>query len=425
MSTWVGINVNGFEVESFQNHHDTWFFRNNDRVRVVPPHYDGEYTQDVFIGYRASVSTIRRRMTLAGYDIKACESHFCEYLEKVISSVQDTIDLLQESQHDSDHLNEGNEYYSKKIEINKCYIGAIENSTLSDWIELFPQAIKHMTDGERFHDPFSDAQWYKDSDEPLLCAMLSMVPFFSEYSITGLFNFPSSDSNIFIRAFLESFPEDAVCELNIAGLVWSGYEEDFGDLDEIQQGTTVPFRNFRQSMNELKLLSALKSNDQVLQRMCFSSIITAMEAYIGDIVKREVLYNDAVKRRFVEKSGVFDNKQQKLEVKDIYVFLDKLDNLISVKLEEISFHNIQHANNILRNVLLIEFPSVLVPELNRAVLKRHDIVHRNGKSTNGQTILVTSAHVMELLNLVMQCIENIDQQILDVLAKDNEEDEDK
>ncbi|AMO79686.1 HEPN/Toprim-associated domain-containing protein [Obesumbacterium proteus] len=425
MSTWVGIDVNGFEIESFQNHHDTWFFRNNDRVRMVPPHYDGEYSQDVFIGYRTSISTIRRRMTLAGYDIKACESHFCEYRKKVISSIEDTIDLLQDSLHKSDHSDEVSDHYSKEIVVYKNYIGAIANSALSDWIALFPQATKRMTEEGRFHDSFSDAQWYKESNEPLLCAMLSNVPFFSEYPITGLFNFPGNDPNIFIRAFLDSFPEDAVCELNIADLIWAGYEEDFEDLEEIQKGTTVPFRNFRQSMNDLKLLSALKSDDLVLQRMCFSSIITAMEAYIGDIVKREVLHNEAVKRRFVEKSGVFDNKQQKLEVKDIYIFLDKLDNLLSVKLEEISFHNIQNANNILRNVLLIEFPSALVPELNRAVLKRHDIVHRNGKSTNGQAILVTSAHVMELLNLVMQCIENIDQQILDALAKDNEEGEDK
>lgn len=48
-------------------------------------------------------------------------------------------------------------------------------------------------------------------------------------------------------------------------------------------------------------------------------------------------------------------------------------------------------------------------------------MHRNGKSTNGQTIHVTSGHVIELVELVVQCIENIDQQVLDALAKDNDE----
>ncbi|WP_312976317.1 HEPN/Toprim-associated domain-containing protein [Atlantibacter hermannii] len=419
MSTWVGIEVNGFEVESFQNHHDIWFFRNNDRIRNVPPHYKGEYTQGVFIGYRASVATIRRRMTLAGYDMHACESHFREYLEKVISSVQDMISLLQDSFDRSGNPKNLNEQSRENIMVYQKYIYAIENSKLEDWIILFPQAVKRMADEGRLRDPFSDAQWYKDSDNPLLCAMLSDVPFFSEYSITGLFNFPSNDPNIFIKAFLSSCHDDAICELNIAELIWSGYENDFDDLEEIQKGTTVPFRNFRQSVSEFQQLSTLKSDNQVLQRMCFSSIITAMEAYIGDIMKREVLHNKTIKRRFVEKSGAFN--EQKLKVETIYNFLDGLDKRITEELDATAFHNIQTARKMLREVLLIEFPSDLVPELNRAVIKRHDIVHRNGKSTNGQTIHVTSEHVIDLVELVVQCIENIDQQVLDALAKDNDE----
>lgn len=421
MSTWVGIEINDFEIESFQNHHDTWFFRNNDRVRVVPPHYKGKSTQGVFIGYRASIATIRRRIELAGYDIKTCELHFREYLEKVILSVEDNINLLHDLRRKSGHPDEVNECYSKEIVTCQNYIAAIENSVLSDWIALFPQAAKRIMEGDRLHFQPDIAQWYTGSDNPLLCAMLSHVPFFSEYPITGLFNFPGNDPSCFITAFLASCQEDGICELNIAELIWSGYEEDFGDMEEIQQGTTVPFRNFRHSMSDFQRLSAFKSDDPVLQRMCFSGIITAMEAYIGDIMKREVLNNEVIKRRFVEKSGIFCDKKLKIEA--VYDFLDELDKRIIKELDDTSFHNIQTTRNMLRDVLLIEFPADLVPELNRAVIKRHDIVHRNGKSTSGQAILVTSAHVVELLSLVVKCIENIDQQILDAFAKDTEEGE--
>nr|WP_162096488.1 HEPN domain-containing protein [Enterobacter mori] len=155
--------------------------------------------------------------------------------------------------------------------------------------------------------------------------------------------------------------------------------------------------------------------------MCFSSIITALEAYIGDIMKREVLNNETLKRRFVEKSGVFT--EQKMKVEAIYNFLDGLDKRITEELDNTSFHNIQTTRKMLREVLLIEIPNNLVSELNRAVIKRHDIVHRNGRSPNGQSINVTRENVMELINLVVQCIENIDQQVLDALTKDNDENE--
>jgi hypothetical protein len=421
MSTWVGIEVNGFEVESYQNHHSTWFFRNNDRVRFSPPHDESEHNLGVFIGYRASVATIRRRMALAGYDMRACELHFSEYLDIVISSTQETISLLEDSSGKTDHMDDANDRLSKQIVVYKNYIDAIKGSMLEDWIALFPQALNLEREANRFYDSFNEAQWFEDSDNALLCAMLSNVPFFSEYSITGLFNFPSDDSNHFITAFLASCQEDSVCELNIAQLISAGYEEDFGDLEEIQQGTTVPFRSFRQSLNDFQQLSTLKSDDQVLQRMCYSGIITAMEAYLSDIMKREVLSNENVKRRFVEKSGTFE--AQKLKVEDIYDFLDRLDKRITKELDTTSFHNIQTAHKMFQDVLLIEFPCALVPDLKSAVIKRHDIVHRNGKSANGQMLNVTSEDVSELLSLVAQCVENIDQQVLDALAKDNEEGE--
>jgi hypothetical protein len=421
MSTWVGIEVNGFEIESYRNHHDTWFFRNNDRVRNIPPHYRGEFSQDVFIGYQASAATILRRMVLAGYDMQACTLHFGEYLDKAISSAQEIIYLLQDSLDNNDAIGKCNERYTQKIAVYQNFIDAIQNSTLEEWIELFPKAVRIMTDERRLYNPFNDVHWYNSSDIPLLCAMLSNVPLYSEYSVTGSLNFPYNDPNIFTFAFLSSCQNDAICELNIAELIWSGSEEDFGDLEEIQKGTTVPFRNFLQSVNEFQQLSTLKSEDQVLQRMCFSSIITALEAYIGDIMKREVLNNETLKRRFVEKSGVFT--EQKMKVEAIYNFLDGLDKRITEELDNTSFHNIQTTRKMLREVLLIEIPNNLVSELNRAVIKRHDIVHRNGRSPNGQSINVTRENVMELINLVVQCIENIDQQVLDALTKDNDENE--
>lgn len=418
MSTWVGIEVNGFEIESYQNHHSTWFFRNNDRVRFSPPHDESEHNLSAFIGYRASVATIRRRMALAGYDMRACELHFLECLDKVISSVHETISLLENSLEKPGYPDDANERLSKEIVAYQNYINAIKGSVLEDWIALFPQALKLKGQSSNFD---YSAQWHEDNTTPLLCSMLSYIPFFSEYPITGLFNFPSSDPNHFITAFLASCQKDAVCELNIAELISAGYEDDFGDLEEIQQGTTVPFRSFRQSLNDFQQLSTLKSDDQVLQRMCYSGIITSMEAYLSDIMKREVLNNENVKRRFVEKSGVFET--QKLKVEDIFDFLDRLDKRITKELDTTSFHNIQIAQKMFLDVLLIEFPSSLLLDLKTAVIKRHDIVHRNGKAANGQMLNVTNADVSELLRLVCQCIENIDQQVLDALAKDNEEGE--
>lgn len=419
MSTWVAIEIDGFSVMSFPNHHSTWFFRNHDRVREVYGYAAGdEQAQTDFIGYRATAATIRRRMTLAGYDLRSCEAHFREYLDKVISEAQDIIGFRVDSLQNGGHPEEANAELTLDIEKYQKFIDAIKDTVLEDWIALFPQAVKLQRETGPVLSFSGEIHWFEGSDVPLLCAMLSFIPLYPEYQITDLFNFPANDSDHFITAFLASCPDDAVCELNIAELISAGYEADFTDLEEIQQGTTIPFRNFRQSLDDLAGLSSLKPDDQVLQRMCFSSIITAMEAYLSDIMKREVLQNEAIKRRFVEKYSKFE--KEKLSVPELYQFLDGLDNRIAKELNDTSFHNIETAKKMFRDVLLIDFPEAFVPALHRAVAKRHDIVHRNGKTPGGQPVQIISRDVTELLNIVSQSMADIDRQVLDGLNEDNE-----
>ncbi|MEB8610292.1 HEPN/Toprim-associated domain-containing protein [Cronobacter sakazakii] len=414
MSTWVAIEIDGFSVMSFQNHHSTWFFRNHDRVREVYGYAAGdEQAQTDFIGYRATAATIRRRMTLAGYDLRSCEAHFRKCLDKLINEAQYNIGLREASLQKGGHPEETSAELALDIEKYQKFIDAIKDTVLEDWIALFPEAVKLERQTTGLYSFRDEVQWFEGSDVPLLCAMLSFIPLYPEYQITDLFNFPANDSVHFITAFLASCPDDAVCELNIAELISAGYEADFTDLEEIQQGTTIPFRNFRQSLDDLAGLSSLKPDDQVLQRMCFSSIITAMEAYLSDIMKREVLQNEAIKRRFVEKYSKFE--KEKLSVPQLYHFLDSLDERISEELDNTSFHNIQTAKNMFRDVLLIDFPEAVVPDLSRAVIKRHDIVHRNGKNTGGHPLVVTFMQVSELMNIVREFVAYIDKQVLDGL----------
>ncbi|EGT5186054.1 MULTISPECIES: HEPN/Toprim-associated domain-containing protein [Enterobacteriaceae] len=414
MSTWVALEIDGFAVRDYVTHHDTWFFQEHDRVReVLSVDTKDEMSPDDFIGYRASAATIRRRMTLAGYDLQACDAHFREYLDKVISEAQDIIGFRVDSLQNGGHPEEANAQMILDIEMYQKFIDAIKDTVLEDWIALFPQAVKLQRETMPLWNSWREAKWFEGSNVPLVCAMLSYIPLYPEYPVTYSFNFPANHPDYFITAYLASCPDDAVCELNIAELISAGYEADFTDLEEIQQGTTIPFRNFRQSLDDLAGLSSLKPDDQVLQRMCFSSIITAMEAYLSDIMKREVLQNEPIKRRFVEKYSKFE--KEKLSVPQLYRFLDCLDERISEELDNTSFHNIQTAKNMFRDVLPIDFPEAVVPDLNRAVIKRHDIVHRNGKTTGGHPLVVTFMQVSELMNIVREFVAYIDKQVLDGL----------
>lgn len=412
MSTWVGIEIDGLSVEDYQNHHSTWFFKRGDRVRESCERDDHDRLPDeAFIGYRTSAASIRRRMTLAGYDLTACEQHFNENLLAIIEAAE----WILQDEEGSRHADLGGLSARKKA--YRLFLDAIRNTSLQDWLHALPEAISMSKNMRRIND-FSGMPYLCNlSSVPLVNAMLSDIPLYTEYSHTDLFNFPCNDGTYFQVALLSCCPDDVICELNIAPLIQSGWEDDFRDLQEIQHQETEPHRFSRQSLEETMRLSATQPENLSLQRMCYSSIITAMEAYLGDILKREISSRPAVKERFVASYEPFT--KTKFYLSELYTKLSTIDREINEVLDGLSFHKIDAAKDIFSKTLLTDFPADAVRRIGAAVKQRHHIVHRNGRDTQGELLSIDSGTVRELADEVLRFTQNVDAQILDGLLADS------
>ncbi|WP_336702970.1 HEPN/Toprim-associated domain-containing protein [Pantoea dispersa] len=413
MSTYVCIEIGGLIVEEYQNHHNTWFFKRSDRVRenCESDEHDG-LPDEAFIGYRASAASIRRRMTLAGYDLAACEQHFNENLPAVIEAAERNLQYEEDICHaDSGGLSARGDAYRQLLD-------AIRSTSLHDWLDALPEAISLSKSMRRINDFSGIAQWCDLSTIPLVNAMLSDIPqFYSEYPHTGHFNFPCNDGTYFQVALLSCCSDDVICELNIAPLIKGDWEDDFRDLEEIQRQETEPHRFSRQSLEETMRLSATQPENLSLQRMCYSSIITAMEAYLGDILKREISSRPAVKERFVASYEPFT--KTKFFLSELYTRLSTIDREINEVLDGLSFHKIAAAKDIFSKTLLTDFPADAVRRIGAAVKQRHHIVHRNGRDTQGELLSIDSGTVRELADEVLRFTQNVDAQILDGLLAES------
>ena len=58
-----------------------------------------------------------------------------------------------------------------------------------------------------------------------------------------------------------------------------------------------------------------------------------------------------------------------------------------------------------------------------AVQRRHDIVHRNGRDTDGEPVLIEHEDVAELARQILAFTRAVDAQILDGLLHEHEADE--
>ncbi|ENP8338787.1 hypothetical protein ACEI10_000011 [Vibrio harveyi] len=394
MGSYADVNIGDHELWSWKNYYDKWYFTKQDRVREVSKSESRD-----FIGYRTDAKTLIRRLQLAGYDLNSARHDFDEVRASWIAEMRES--LREYHREDSDLTHE--------ITAN---LKLVEANNFDDWLKALPRALELSQNRYRADNFESKVQI---EGEPLLSFMLSDFygVFEDNQGFAGAM-FPCNRVETYALVLLEISPDDVLCTLDITELVLGGWVDDFDDIAQVQVGKTHFYELLTTSLDELQTLNSTSEN-HVLQRMLFASVITTMEAYLSDTMKRHVLNRDAIKRRFVESHASFSKKMNKSEV---FAFLDNLDRTLNEEIDRISFHNIDIVKDLYKRVLLCEFPEVHLSKLRPLIFMRHDIVHRNGKKIDGNIVNVSQQDVVELIELVTHVTKAIDLQIIDGMLID-------
>lgn len=409
MSSYADIKINGHQLIDWGSTYYEWYFDKADRDRIIANSDD----ERDFIGYRATVSTIRRRLHLAGYDRKSLERDFNETRELWIR------DLIENFKYYKDaSIEVKNEFDMLMKNVIPMKLEVLRNTTIEDWIEKFPIALEksHLSYNEYYNEVEVEI-----SDDPLLSFMLSPLHGIHNHLHHGFAGalFPCMQMESYALLLLGMSNDDDLCELDITDIVHGGWVDDFEDIEEVQEGRTYFYDIFEKSIMEIQTIKYDVSTP-VLQRMIFSSIITAMEAYLSDTMKRNVLNRHAIKRRFVETYKSFSSNE--LTENQIFKYLDGLDKKIKHYLErEISFHDTWHIKTLYEGVLNCKLQKDSLALIKGYVSTRHDIVHRNGRDRDGDIVEITSEDIERLLDVVIDFVTDIDKQILDGLLDTGEQ----
>lgn len=409
MGSWADLNINGHELLTWKNTYDPWYFTKADRVRDIVDEND-EYNSANFIGYRTTVANLRRRLHLSGYNLKTVERDFNDTRSIWIENMKDMLEYYQGYEEREDEA-----FYSGMFNKISSQLEVIRSASFQGWLKTVPRALAM---GDSFARNKMMGEDGVIENEPLLSLMLSQLAgvYDDNYGYAGS-TFPCMYVESYAIVLLEMSDDHDICALDISNLIHGGWVDDFEDIAQVQAGETVFYQHFKQSIDELSTLNS-SSDNETLQRMIFASVITTMEAYLSDTMKKQVLNRHAIKRRFVECHNSF---VAKIKQNEIFSLLDMLDQKLNEEIDKISFHNVDTVIGLYNNVLLCEFPKLKMSELRKAVNIRHDIVHRNGKSTEGTLVAISQKDVMNLVELVQYLIKHIDSQIIDGLLDEPEE----
>ncbi len=151
-----------------------------------------------------------------------------------------------------------------------------------------------------------------------------------------------------------------------------------------------------------------KTLADIVNRLLYANVITALETYLSDSFINRVLNDSQLLRRFIEVTPYFRNHP--LHYSDVFRAVDEAGDKAQGYLLDIVWHNLTKVQAMYRDTLAVDFRSKL-PDVAKALPKRHAIVHRNGKGKDGVVVEVSSDELIELVSAVEAFVLDIDRQL--------------
>jgi hypothetical protein len=167
-------------------------------------------------------------------------------------------------------------------------------------------------------------------------------------------------------------------------------------------------------IEQLNETDIANSQEKTFRRLIFIGIIATLETYLSDAFINTINKSEKNKRKFVETFKDF--QQQKFSLNKVYDIYNQIDEECKKALSEILYHNLGKVKNMYKDTLNIDLGDIAI--ISKYVSQRHDLVHRNGKTTDNEETIIDKQTIIDLLHVTNNFVKNIDEQIK---ALDNEE----
>ncbi len=154
------------------------------------------------------------------------------------------------------------------------------------------------------------------------------------------------------------------------------------------------------------LVSDIELNT-ALKKQLFIAVITALETFLSETIISFINRDEKILRNFVESYPLL--KSRKIKFNTIFGEYDRIRITVNTELFKISYHNLSIVSNLYKNTLNIGFPDI--SELMKDVNIRHDLVHRNGKTKDGEIIKIDNQIIENLIAKAISFGEDIQKKI--------------
>lgn len=150
------------------------------------------------------------------------------------------------------------------------------------------------------------------------------------------------------------------------------------------------------------------SLENTLKRQLYVGIITSMETYLSDAFINTTLDSKKFTRKFV---GTFDEFGKSIKLRQLFEHRDKIEieTICRQLMLDVIYHNLKKVKEMYKETLEIELGDI--GALWKAVLIRHDLVHRSGKTKDENERIIDTSKINDLILEVETFVNRVDKQI--------------
>ena len=174
------------------------------------------------------------------------------------------------------------------------------------------------------------------------------------------------------------------------------------------------YMTFQNSMqNAIKLNDAQLKIDSTLQiqmsYMLYANTITSLETYLCDRFISLIHGSQTNLRNFVETFK--DYNTEKFLVSELFIRHEQIESQAIESMKSVLYHNLPKVSGMYRDTFGIKFP--VFTEVYKSVLIRHDLVHRAGKTKNGNFHKLDSESVKDVIKKCCDLVEQLEKELKD------------
>lgn len=188
---------------------------------------------------------------------------------------------------------------------------------------------------------------------------------------------------------------------------YSSYEEYY---DAMLSGRCDYFI-FQDEISNLRKLNELLVEDYalnlILKRQIFIGVISTMETFLSDTFIKLTTEDENYLKKFIQSHPNFN--KQKFLLNEIYDRIEKISETAKKVMLDTIYHDLRKVREMYRSTFEIKFPEW--ESVRKLVSKRHDLVHRNGKTKESKLIKLDKESVEDSIINVESFIKELAEKL--------------